>query len=82
MEKTLRILSEELGLPQEVIIKSYKAYWMFIKHTIETLPLKEDLDEETFNKLRPNFNIPNLGKLACTYKRYTGVKKRNRLIKK
>lgn len=81
MERTIRRLSQELNLPEDVIIKSYKAYWMYIRQTIEKLPLKEDMDEETFNRLRPNFNIPNLGKLACTYDRYVGLKKRNKLIK-
>jgi len=55
--------------------KTYKAYWRFIKDTIESLPLKEELTEEQFNKLKTNFNIPSLGKLNCTYERYKGVKK-------
>lgn len=82
MQETIDNLSRELNLPSEVIRKAYKAYWMFIRHTIEALPLKEDMTEEAFNKLRTNFNIPNLGKIACTYKRYTGIKKRNKLILK
>lgn len=81
MEETIRRLSRELNLPQDVVIKAYKAYWLFIRQTIEKLPLKEDMDEDTFNRLRPNFNIPNLGKITCTYDRYIGVKKRNQLIK-
>lgn len=75
MEETIRKLSIELGLPQEVIIKTYKAYWLFIRKTIEGLPLKEDLDKDAFDSLRLNFNIPNLGKLACTYDRYSNLKK-------
>ncbi len=81
MEETIRRLSQELNLPQDVVVKSYKAYWMFIRTTIKELPLKKDMDSETFNRLRPNFNIPNLGKLTCTYSRYVGVKKKNQLIK-
>lgn len=82
MEETIRRLSQELGLPQDVIKKSYKAYWMFIKQSIEKLPLRDNIDETTFGELRQNFNIPNLGKLACTYNRYIGLRKRNQLIKK
>lgn len=82
MEETIRRLSQELGLPQDVIKKSYKAYWMFIKQSIEKLPLRNNIDEVTFGELRQNFNIPNLGKLACTYNRYIGLRKRNQLIKK
>lgn len=80
MEETITRLSRELNLSPSVIEKAYKAYWMFVKQKIEKLPLREDMDEQTFNRLRPNFNIPNLGKLACTYERYLGLKKRIKTI--
>jgi hypothetical protein len=80
MQQTIDRLSRELNLPTDVVVKSYKAYWLFIRQTIEELPLKEDMDEETFSRLRTNFNIPNLGKLACTYERYIGIKKRHKVI--
>lgn len=74
-------VSEELGLPKEVVNKTYKAYWLFIKNHIQSLPLKESLNEEDFAKLRTNFNISSLGKLNCTYDRMLGMKKRYKLIK-
>lgn len=70
MEKTLDRLSRELKIPRKEILDVYKAYWKFIRNTIGKLPLKEDLDEAEFSKLRTNFNIPKLGKLHCTYPRY------------
>ena len=69
-------VSKEIGLPEEVVDNVYKAYWYFIKQSIESLPLKEDISEEEFSKLRTNFNIPSLGKLSCTFDRMLGVKKR------
>lgn len=78
MQQTINKLARELNLPSEVVEKAYKAYWAFIKQTIEKLPFKEegeDIDEDTFNRLRTNFNIPNLGKLVCTYERYVGLRK-------
>lgn len=75
-------VSEELNLPKEVVDKTYKAFWLFINKTIQSLPLKENLNEEDFTKLRTNFNVPSLGKLTCTYDRMLGVKKRYNLIKK
>lgn len=75
-------VSEELNLPKEVVDKTYKAFWLFINKTIQSLPLKENLNEEDFAKLRTNFNVPSLGKLTCTYDRMLGVKKRYNLIKK
>ena len=82
MEAVINKLAEELHLPPEVISRTYKAYWLFIRETIQGLPLKENLEEEEFNRLRTNFNICNLGKLSCTYYRYKGVKKRQELLKR
>lgn len=73
-------LAEELSLPVEVVDKTYKAYWLFIKTRIEAIPLKEDLTEEEFNRYQTNFNLPYLGKLNCTYKRWLGVKKRRKFL--
>ena len=74
-------VSKELNLPKEVVDKAYKAFWMFINKHIQSLPLKENLNEEDFAKLRTNLNIPSLGKLSCTYDRMLGVKKRFNFIK-
>ena len=74
-------VSEELDLPIEVVDRTYKAFWVFIKSHIQALPLKEDLSEEEFSSLRTNFNIPSLGKLSCTYSRMLGVQQRHKLIK-
>ena len=75
-------VSQEMGLPPEVIDTAYKSYWKFIKQTIQSLPLKDDISEEDFTKLRTNFNIPSLGKLTCTFDRMMGVKKRFKYIKR
>lgn len=68
-------VSIELNLPEELISRTYDSYWRFIRDSIQSLPLKDDLSEEEFKNLRCNFNIPSLGKLAVSYQRYTGVKK-------
>ena len=75
-------VSKDLGISPDVVEKVYKAYWLYIKTTIEALPLKEDLTEEEFSKLRTNFNIGSLGKLFVTYKHYVGVKKRFEYLRK
>ena len=70
------IVAKDLNLPVHVVQAAYKAFWEFVKKTIEALPLDEDLSEEEFMKLRTNFNIPSLGKLSCTYDRFVGVRKK------
>lgn len=67
-------ISEELGIPYEVVNRAYNSFWLFIRETIKELPLKERLSEEEFAELRTNFNIPSLGKLSCTYDRYKSIK--------
>ena len=78
----LNNVSRTLGIAPNVIEKVYKAYWLYIKTTIEALPLKDNLNEEEFLKLRTNFNISSLGKLCVTWNRFVGCKKRYELIKK
>lgn len=79
-QEILKRVSEELNLPLEVVKEAYESYWLFIRQSITDLPLREDLSEEDFNKLRSNFNISSLGKLTCTYERMKGVKERFKYI--
>lgn len=74
-------VSRNLNISPDVIEKVYKAYWSFIKETIQALPLKDNLSEEEFLTLKTNFNVPSLGKLTCTLDKYNRVKKRFKLIK-
>ena len=80
-KKIILDVSRNLDISPDVIEKVYKAYWSFIKETIQALPLKDNLSEEEFSTLKTNFNVPSLGKLACTLDKYTRVKKRFKLIK-
>lgn len=75
-------VSKELNLPKELVDKTYKAYWLSIKKHIQSLPLKKDINEEDFTKLKTSFNIPSLGKLCVTWDRLVGCKKRFEIIKK
>lgn len=75
-------VSEELNLPRELVENVYKAYWNFIRVTIEELPLKTELSQERYRDLRASINIPSLGKLNCTYNRYIGIRNRFNIINK
>ena len=75
-------VSEELDLPRELVENTYKAYWIFIRDTIEKLPLKTELTQDEYMNLRTNINIPSLGKLNCTYNRYVGIRNRFNIINK
>ena len=75
-------VANKLELPREVVKGAYESYWKYIRCTISELPLKDDLSEEEFNKLRTNFNVPSLGKLAVTWDRYKAIKDRYKHAKK
>ena len=75
-------VSRTLGISPDVVEKVYKAYWAYIKMTIQSLDLKKNLTDEEFSKLKTNFNVPSIGKLCCTLDRYKGITKRFKLIEK
>lgn len=75
-------VSGDLNISPDIVDKAYKAFWLYIRDSIQSLPLKDDLTEEEFGNLRPNFNVPSLGKITCTYRRYVGVKDKFNHIKK
>lgn len=77
----IKKVSEDIGTPIEVVDKVYKAFWLYIRNSVQELPLKEELTEAEFLSLRPNINIPSLGKFTCTYNRYKGVKEKFNHIK-
>jgi len=80
-KQILQKVSKEIDIPYDVVNKAYSSYWKFVRETITSLPLKEDLTKDEFLKLRTNFNVPSLGKLNCTYERMMGVKKRYKRTK-
>jgi len=73
-DATLKV-STETGYPLRLVDRTYKAYWKVIREYIKSLPLKKDLTDEEFMQLRPNINLPSLGKLNVTLDRYHGMKK-------
>lgn len=73
--KMVNETAEKYGLEKKLVDAVYRAYWRSIKNYIESLPLKDDLTEEEFDKLRPNINLPQLGKLFVSKERYDTKKK-------
>lgn len=73
MKSIYKKVAKELDIPVQEVEDAYKAYWKSIRQIMKGFPLKENLCEEEFKKLRLNFNIPSLGKLICTYDRYKAL---------
>lgn len=68
-------VSSDTGIPIAVVDKTYRAYWRAIREYICSLPLKKELTDDEFRMLRPNINIPSIGKLYVTLDRYKAIKK-------
>ena len=73
-------VANDMNLPEEVVYLAYKLFWEYIKATIKDIDFKDNLSKEEFDKLRPNFNIPSIGKLHCTYDEYLRTKKQFEII--
>lgn len=71
----VRTVADNMGSSTTFVDKVYKSYWKSVREHVKSMPLMEDLSEEEFLKLKPNVNIPSLGKLNVTLSRYMGVKK-------
>lgn len=67
-------VAESTGLTPRFVDRVYKGYWKAIRSHITSLPLKEELTDEEFLALKPNVNIPSIGKLYVTLDRYKKVK--------
>lgn len=68
-------VSKSTGLTKRMVDRAYRAYWKAVREHICSLPLKEDLTDEQFSSLKPNVNIPSIGKLYVTLDRYKRMKK-------
>lgn len=70
VDNRIKEVSVALNIPFKVAKEAYYSSWKFIKEHMASLPLKEKLTEEEFKQLKTSFNIPSIGKLACTYDFY------------
>lgn len=76
-EEMVSRVADSMGLSKKLVDRTYKAYWEAVREYIASLPLKQDLSEEEFLQLRPNVNIPSIGKLYITLNRYKAIKKKH-----
>lgn len=79
-EEMVSQVAESVGLPKKMVDKIYKAFWKAVRIHIESLPMKQELTDDEFLQLKPNVNIPSIGKFHVTLDRYHRVKSRRRII--
>jgi len=74
MKRVIDKVSRELSIPKEVVEKTYKAYWRFIKSKIEEIPIKSIETQEDLDKYKTSFNLPCLGKMTCSYNKIVRIR--------
>jgi len=79
-EEIILKVSDDTGFPKHFVDRVYKSYWKAVKEYVSSLPLKEELTDLEFSELRPNVNIPSLGKLYITLDRYRTLKNVNQKL--
>lgn len=81
LEPIINEMSKELGVPYDVCVQAYMSQWHFILEKINELKIKEmTLDE--FRQAKKNFNLPSIGKLCITEKRFIAVNKQYEYLRK
>lgn len=67
----------KLNLPPAYVWEVYKSYWKAVRAYLSSLPLKENLSEEDFSKLKTSINIPSLGKFYVDWNELARKKKKH-----
>ena len=80
--KAVEKAAKDLNINEKLVDKVYRAYCKLIVDKIASLPLKEELTKEEFNKLQTSVNLPSLGKIYCGWKNYIGQKQRVKYVQK
>lgn len=79
LDEIIREVAHELDMPYIFVDRVYHAYWKGVRDYITSLPLTEELTDEEFLALRPNVNIPRIGKLNVLLDNY---KRRRKVLEK
>ena len=57
LNEIVKKVSEQTGIPKEIVDRTYRAYWKVIRKHITSLPLKEDLTDEEFMQIFFNDDV-------------------------
>ena len=82
LEQIIQQVAGEMGLPYDVCHKAYMSAWKFVNDKAQELPMDHNMSLEEFKRLRPNFNMPSLGKLYISEENFERTKKRFLCIEK
>lgn len=73
-------MSEKYGISVHEVKKIIESPYEFIKEKTSNLNIPENLNKKDFEKIKTNFNIPNIGKLYASHYVYNEISKKNKKI--
>ena len=79
--KVIEEVALKLNLPYRYVWEVYNGYWKYVRHHLTSLPLKENISEEDFAKLRTSVNVPSLGKFYIEWEHLKNKKAENERYK-
>lgn len=62
-------VSEQTGIPLEVVDLAYREFWNFTKGVFEGIPVKELKSRQDYENYRTSVNIKGLGKLHLAWEK-------------
>lgn len=78
MKDIINKVAIQLNLPPKYVWEIYKGYWSYVRQYLSSLPLKDIETQEEFSKLRPNVNIPSIGKFHLDWERLKSKRENER----
>lgn len=74
--KAIEEAAKELRMPYNRVEKIYRAFWKYVRHHIESLPIKGvEMSKEEYESYRPSVSLSYLGRIHCSYDDIVKMKK-------
>ena len=80
LDKLIRQVSKEMGLPYDVCHRAYMYAWKFIYNKVQEQNLSIETTSEEFLRKRPNINVNGIGKFNITPEDFERKQKKYRII--
>ena len=80
VNQAVKQVARKLCVDQKLVEQVYRSYWKFVKEHISSLNLR-NINQEEFDSIVTNFNIPYIGKLYVGYDRVEKYKRQFKCYK-
>lgn len=76
-QEAVKQAAKELNIPEDTALLAYTSMWKLIREKAGSLDLKnKEVTEAELFEMKPNFNLPLIGKLSVTIQRINNIRKK------